>query len=71
MRNHSLLHTFDRDGDRWTRDERPQVPHTKDRRSATTDATRLLAALRLMKEKAPRDGRVPLPPLTVRPRPPL
>lgn len=71
MRNHSLLHSFDRDGDRWTHDERPQDPRIQSRRSPTTDANRLLAALRSMKEKAPRDGRIPLPPLTVRPRPPL
>jgi hypothetical protein len=68
MRNHS--HS-DRNGDRWTRDASPQDPRTENRRSATTDATRLLAALRRMKEKAPGDGRIPLPPLTVRPRPPL
>jgi hypothetical protein len=70
MRNDASTQDSASEGPGWTR-ATSGLRNRAEVRPASTDATRLLAALKQMDERATRDHKVPVPTLTVRPRPPL
>jgi hypothetical protein len=70
MRSDASIQSSAGDGAGWTRGSSQPLPNDL-ARPATTDASRLLAALREMEQRATTERKISLSPLSPQPRPPI